>query len=257
MHPRPIWLRLTAVAVILGGAVIATALALMSLLVLPPEVVLVEFGFVVLALGAICPVLAGRWGPGAWVAPQGLAVGVVLVACVAFALYCGEQAREGLFSRSVHATPTSEILAWTGMAVTAMLAAAVVLGVLPVRLGRRLRVAFVSVLVLTGLAGAGTAVAVAAGGDPCDGFRFDPAAWRSDGDRERVGEALARCDFLHGRTRDEVDELLGGRFINSRERSYVIGFQDDWLGWGSDKMLDVSFGDDLRVRSTGIGYSRR
>lgn len=249
---RPLWLRLIAAALTSGVAIVASVASFWSLVFGAVPLTLAALAAAVLSLLAMWPVLDGRWARGALVALQGLAVAVVLLAYAGAALLLAALVREGLRERAVHATPADALAFWTALALGAVVAAVVVTLALPGRRTRRLRVAVVGMLAASGLLGAGVTVAIAAGGDPCDGYRFDRSAWEDDDTREGVGEALARCGTLRGMHRDEVDELLGGPFVNSSQRSYTLDVSTDAMGFPHYVTLVVTFDDDQRMRSAGV-----
>ncbi|RKQ87439.1 hypothetical protein C8N24_5461 [Solirubrobacter pauli] len=250
---RPIWLRLTAAALVLGASFVVVVWALLAALFGSVAVALAVFVAACLMALAVWPVLAGRWARGALVAPQGIAVLAVLGAYVFVALFAAEQVRAGLEERVAHATPNDELAFWTALALGGVLAAVIVAVALPVELTRRVRRLVTGVLAVTGLLGAGATVAIAAAGDPCDGFRFDGSAWRSEDTRERVGEALVRCHTLIGMHRDEVDDLLGGQSSTLGYRSYTLWQGTDAMSFPSYRTLTVTYGDDQRVRSASVG----
>ncbi|MDA0182145.1 hypothetical protein OJ997_17700 [Solirubrobacter phytolaccae] len=256
----PLWLRLVAAALVLAASFVA-ALASFWLLVLGSlglgslVASLLACGVASLLALAAWPMLSGRWARGALVALQRLAVAVAVGGYAVLGLFSAEQVRAGLMQRDVHATPSDELGFWTVLALFGVVATVVVLVALPVELTRRLRMGVIGLLAASVLLGTGAAVAIAASGDPCDGFRFDRAAWRAKDTRERVGEALVRCRTLHGMHRDDVDELLGGQFVNSRQRGYTLRVSENALGWPIYRTLVVGYGDDKRVRSVSLSQS--
>lgn len=254
MVRRSPWLRLTAAALIVLASLLGLGAALASFLFVRGWVVLLGAALAGFALLALWPALVGRWGRGAWVAPQGIAAGIVLLGYGVLALYAGEQAREGLFSRSTQAMPSDELAGWASVAVVSVLALAVVVWVLPIELGRRGRVALVAALAGTGLAAAGTAVAIAAGGDPCDGLRLDAQAFADSGDRQRIGEALVRCDALVGLHEDELEPLLGRPSTAFGPHLWTLGRRPGMI-WGETVTLSVTL-DGERVKGAGISYWR-
>lgn len=249
---RPLWLRLIAAALMSGVAIVAFIASFWSLIFGAVALPVAALAVAALSVLAMWPVLDGHWARGPLVALQGLAVAVVLAGYAGVALLLADLVREGLQERAVHATPADALALWTAMALGAVVAAVAVALALPGQRTRRVRAAVVGVLAASGLFGAGVTVAIAAGGDPCDGYRFDRSAWQDDDTREAVGEALARCSTLQGMHRDDVDELLGGPFINSLQRSYTLDVSEDAMGFPSYVTLVVIFNDDQRVRSAGV-----
>jgi hypothetical protein len=248
--PRPLWLRLTAVAVVLVGAFAAACVAMLWFFFTSMRTCLAVLGLAGLSLVAVWPLLTGRWARGVLILPIAIAV----VGYVGLSAFAAEQAREGLMSRTVHATPSSELAAWTALALAAVLASTVVVSALPIRGGRRLRTGVSGVLVLSGLAGAGTAVAIAAEPDPCPRFRFDRAAWLRD--PQPVGEALVRCRTLEGLDKRQLRRMLGRASTGLSPHVWVIGLEDDF-GFGTYELVAVEFGGDNRVRSARLAYWHR
>jgi hypothetical protein len=236
------------------GSLVGLGVAFASFFSARAWVVLLEGCFAVFALVALWPTLGGRWGRGAWVAPQSIAVGIVLLGYGALALYAGEQARDGLLGRSTHAMPSNELAGWTGAAVASVLAVVLVVWVLPIELGRRGRAALVAALALTGVAAAGTAVAIAAGGDPCDDLRLDSRAFAQSDDRQRIGEALVRCDALVGLHEDELEPLLGRPSTAFGQHSWTLGRRPGMI-WGETVTLSVTL-DGERVIDAEISSWR-
>jgi len=250
---RPVWFRLAAAALVLGASCVVVFWALLAAVFGSTAVALAAFVAACSMSLAVWPVLAGRWARGVLVMPQGVAVAAVVLGYAALGVLSAEQVRAGMTERSLDAVPSDLMAFWTVLALFGVVAAVVVSVALPVELTRRLQVGVVGVLAAAGLLSAGTAVAIAAAGDPCDEFRFNRAAWRAEDTRERVGGALVRCRTLVGMHRDEVDELLGDRSTHSQWASYTLSESLDAMSFPSFRTLTVSYGDDQRVRSAALG----
>lgn len=250
---RPLGLRLIATALALGASLVALYASFWALILGSVALSLLALGAAGGSALAVWPLLEKRWARGALVVVQGLAVAVVLGGYAAVALFSAEIVRDGLTERTVFAMPSADLAFWAALALIGVLAAVIVARALPVERTRRVRAAVTGVLAVATLFGAGVTVAIAAGGDPCDDFRFDRAAWRADDTRERVGRALVRCRALQGLRGEEVAALLGGR---ARQQGYTLDTGEDALGWPTVDSLAITYGDDGRVRTAALSHWR-
>lgn len=245
---RPRWLRLTGGFVVVGAGLGAFALAWATLFfwwwTLTP--LLAAFVLAVVSPVAAWPLVAGRWARGTWIVPQVAAVGVTLLGYAAVAVFAASQALVALTTRDDYATPALQCAGWLALAAAAVLVIATLVTTVPVD-ERDGALAFVAVaLGVAGLAGAGGAVAVAAGPSSCEQFAFDRGAWKRD--RAPVADALVRCRTLVGLNEREVRRLLGGRLGRTE---WHAGYVDDGF-FGARQRLSVEYGRDGRVRSARL-----
>ena len=118
--------------------------------------------------------------------PQVGAFGVTLLGYVAVALVAASQALMALTTRDDYATPALQCAAWLALAAAAVLVIATLVTTVPVD-ERDGALVFVAIaLGVAGLAGAGGAVAVAAGPSSCERFTFDRSAWSVTARRRRT-----------------------------------------------------------------------
>jgi hypothetical protein len=109
-------------------------------------------------------------------------------------------------------------------------------------------------------AGAVVAIVVHGGGNPCDGYAFDPAAWselqRGDDDAGPLADKLHDCGVVRGLPRSRVRALLGAPSSHSGFRdaagqwNYDLGhYRDDF----DHSFLTLDFDDRGRVKATAVG----
>jgi hypothetical protein len=230
---RPRWLRLLAGGAVLCAAPVAPFVALTWWDV--TAVGLIGLAALLVSPIAAMPLLRGRWDRDAFVV-QGFFTVALLLGYAAFAVIAIAEARAAFASRADFGTSAAVCAAWLALAGGAALRAALVCATVPGAVSRRLLARVVGGLAVLGFAGAGAAVAVAAGTDSCERFRFDRAAWQRD--PAAVAEALGDCRTLDGMTEAEVVRLIGP--TSHGERGTV------WVG----ASLRVALDRDGRVRET-------
>jgi hypothetical protein len=264
-HPSPLVrsrpLRVVVALALVAGACGSVLFALdLLFIVFAPVWVIAALVLFCAAPVAAWVIVRGRWGSADAASAQGvtvLLVGSLLVVGGAIAFHRGYVAVD---TRRDLGTPSAEGMHWYAVAAVGFAGGAALLAVVPLRLTRR--------TVLIAIAPLGAAAALAAGlatasadDDECTSFEVDPARWRASedergalgdvSDRERMAEAIARCEPLRGATRREVERVLGpspGR----KAWSYFGGTINDGLGPGDEQRLYVWFGRDGRVSRTSL-----
>jgi hypothetical protein len=89
----------------------------------------------------------------------------------------------------------------------------------------------------------------------CSPFSFDKARWDSAGmglDRVRIGNALARCGTLEGKTKSEVAGMLG---IKPGQRFVYLGTTGNRL-FNHTTTLTISYDRDGRVTGAKVPHER-
>ncbi|MDA0170777.1 hypothetical protein OJ998_16875 [Solirubrobacter taibaiensis] len=245
---RPLWLRLTAGLVVTGAGLGAFALAWATLFswwwTLTP--LLVAFVLAFASPFAAWPLVTGRWSREAWIVPQVGAFALTLLIYVGVALVAASRALMALTTRDDYGTPALQCAAWLALTAAAVLVIATLVAAVPLDERDGLLIVVAAALGVAGLAGAGGAVAVAAGPSSCEQFAFDRGAWKRD--RAPVADALVRCRTLVGLDEREMQRLLGGRLGRTE---WHAGYVDDGF-FGARQRLSVQYGRDGRVRSARL-----
>ncbi len=120
-------------------------------------------------------------------------------------------------------------------------------------------------MAVSGVTGAGAAVAISVGQDECDDFRFERAQWRAalrapdphgrTSKAERMAEAVVRCGTVDGATRPRVQRVLGPPHARGPRRwKWLVGTTNDAIGPGDGQELWVEFARDGRARNVELLY---
>jgi hypothetical protein len=175
------------------------------------------------------------------------------------------QAVELLAERAWSGATTLEIVFWLGAGTAALGGAFLLLAAVPLPLPRQVARWALAALAVVVSAGAVATAVVYAGPDGCDSFEVDRDRWADgardsdhDEDRERIADAIVRCDALDGMTVAEVRAKLGREAEakprrGSRMRAWQAGWTNDGFGLGDEQFVELWFSGG-RVSDASLRY---
>ncbi|HST39502.1 MAG TPA: hypothetical protein VLK58_08335 [Conexibacter sp.] len=245
----------------------AACLLGLVLLVFEPDLWQVGVAFVMLVClpFAVRPVELGRWSSN-WVRwPELVAFTLLLLIAGGSAVLGLSQAITLLSEREWAGATPLEIAFWLGAGTAALGGAFLLLASVPLPLPRQAaRWALAALAVAVSAGGVATAV-VYAGPDGCGSFTVDRVRWadgapdsQHDEDRDRIAEAIVRCDALDGMTVAEVRAALGTEAEGDprggvRMLAWTAGWVNDGFGPGDRQAVEVWFTDG-RVTEASLRY---
>ncbi|MDW5597125.1 hypothetical protein VSS74_22455 [Conexibacter stalactiti] len=216
---------------------------------------------------AVRPVELGRWSANWLRWPEMVAFVLLLAVAIGLGVRGLAHGIALLDERDWTGATPLEIAFWLGEGTAALGGAFLLLASVPLPLPRRAaRWALAALAVVVSACGLATAV-VYAGPDGCGSFAVDRERWLAgavdspsgdDRDRERIADAIVRCDALDGMTIAEVRAALGPEAegdpdIGAHTRGWPVGWVNDGIGPGDEQYLEVQFADG-RVAEASLRY---